>query len=205
MPRQIRFVGLLAPLAIVTCAEIATAQTPAAGKARLTIEQLIEIKHPSDPVWSPDGKRVAFTWDRADIRNLYLANADGTGKPVALTAFPEGGVYGAFWSEDGDSVYFVHEGDLWKAPAAGGTAERAWSKPSRGDDFVPSPDAKRVAFVRRGRGEEQGAQHGSDLIIRWLSDGTESTVAHDDMSIRNVVSSPDGKEIAYVGGSKIIH
>src|SRR5207253_2121246 len=38
-------------------------------KPALTIEQLIEIKHPSDPLWSPDNKHVAFVWDRADIRS----------------------------------------------------------------------------------------------------------------------------------------
>ena len=50
----------------------------------LTIEQLINIKHPSNPVWSPDGKRVAFLWDRADVVNLYVVNSDGSSKPVGL-------------------------------------------------------------------------------------------------------------------------
>src|SRR5215467_10717398 len=181
MVRTKRLIPCLAIIVAITggliCASHARAQS-ATNKARLTIEQLIEIKHPSDPVWSPDGKRVAFIWDRADIRNLYVANADGKGQPVALTSFPEGGVYHAFWSEDGDSVYFVHEGNLWKVPTAGGTPKPAWSKPDRGN-FVPSPDARRVAFVRGGS-EEQGARKGSDLVVRWLSDGTESTVAHDD-------------------------
>ena len=174
-------------------------------KPQLTIEQLIEIKHPSDPVWSPDGKHVAFTWDRADIRNLFVANADGSGQPVQLTSFPDGGVAGAFWSEDGDSVYFVHEADLWHVPASGGTPKPAWSKPDHGGDFVPSPDARRVAFVRDNRAEGEGARRGKDLIIRRISDGQESTTAHDDVSIRGIVWSPDGTSIAYTSGSKIIH
>jgi dipeptidyl aminopeptidase/acylaminoacyl peptidase len=106
-------------------------------KSPLTIEQLIGIKHPSDPAWSPDNKRVVFTRDRADIRNLYVASADGRGAPVALTAFPEGGVTDAFWSEDGETVYFVDETDLWKVPASGGEAKPAWSKPDTGSGFVP--------------------------------------------------------------------
>src|SRR5258707_4313781 len=196
--------ALSAVIAALACAGHLQGPGPA-RKASLTIEQLIDIKHPSDPVWSPDGKRVAFVWDRADIRNLYVANADGSGQPVALTAFPEGGVADVFWSEDGESVYFVHEGDLWKVPASGGAPKPAWSKPDRGSGFVPSPDSRRVAFVRSNRAEDQGARKGSDLIVRWLSDGTESTITHDDVSIRGIVWSPDGKSIAYTGGSKIIH
>src|SRR5712691_6517263 len=109
-----------------------------AAQSTLTIEQLLAIQPPSDPVGAPNGKHAACIWDRADVKNLYVANADGSGQPVALTSFPEGGVAGAFWSEDGDSVYFVHEGDLWKVPASGGAAKPAWSKPDRGSGFVPS-------------------------------------------------------------------
>jgi len=196
---------ILAIVGGLICVASTAAQTTAANKPRLTIEQLIEIKHPSDPVWSPDNKRVVFTWDRADIRNLYVANADGSGAPVALTSFPEGGVADAFWSEDGESVYFVYEADLWKVPSGGGETKPAWSKPDRGTGFVPSPDSKRVAFVRNNRADEKTGPKGSDLIVRWLSDGTESTLAHDDVSIRGVIWSPDGKSIAYTSGSKIIH
>src|SRR5438067_2430491 len=100
--------------------------TSAAGQnstksAKLTIEQLIDIKHPSDPLWSPDGKHVVFTWDRAGVSNLYVSNADGHGQPVALTSFPEGQAGEAFWSRDSQTVYFPHDGDLWQVAIGGGT------------------------------------------------------------------------------------
>jgi dipeptidyl aminopeptidase/acylaminoacyl peptidase len=196
-------IGLLGAL-LLALAPAAFTQAPAKS-AKLTIEQLIDIKHPSNPVWSPDGKHTVFTWDRAGVANLYVANADGHGQPQALTSFPEGQVQGAFWNEDGDTVYFPHDGDLWQVPVSGGTPKPVWSKPDRGTDIVPSPDSKRVAFARNNPAAGEGAQHGSDLIIRWLSDGTESTVAHDDVSIRGIVWSRDGASIAYTGGSKIIH
>jgi dipeptidyl aminopeptidase/acylaminoacyl peptidase len=194
---------IAAVLSLLFEASSAHAQT-SVSKSRLTIEQLIEIKHPSDPVCSPDGKHVAFIWDRADIRNLFVANADGTGKPVQLTSFPEGNVHGVFWNEDSDTLYFPHEGNLWQVPLSSGTPKPVWSKPDRGRDFVPSPDAKRVAFVRASTSEADKTLHGSDLIVRWLSDGTESTVVHDDVGIRGILWSPDGKSLAYTAGSKII-
>jgi dipeptidyl aminopeptidase/acylaminoacyl peptidase len=196
-------IALLGAL-LLALAPAAFTQAPAKS-AKLTIEQLIDIKHPSNPVWSPDGKHVVFTWDRAGIANLYVADADGHGQPLALSSFPEGQMEGAFWNEDGDTVYFPHDGDLWQVPVSGGTPKPVWSKPDRGTNIVPSPDSKRVAFARNNPAAGEGAQHGSDLIIRWLSDGTESTVAHDDVSIRGIVWSPGGAAIAYTGGSKIIH
>ena len=116
--------------------------------AKLTIEQLIDIKHPTNALWSPDGKHVVFTWDRAGISNLYVASADGHGQPVSLTSFSEGQVDPAFWSRDSQTVYFPHGGDLWQAVIGGGAAKPAWTTVARESDIVPSPDVTRVAFVR---------------------------------------------------------
>ena len=74
-----------AVLAFLLCAGMGAAQPTSTHP--LTIENLIDIKHPSDPVWAPDGKRIAF-WDRADIVNLYLVNADGSGAPGAPHFLP---------------------------------------------------------------------------------------------------------------------
>lgn len=204
MFRSARIIGLLGALLGLACAATATAQT-AASKSHLTIEQLIGIKHPSNPLWSPDGKYVAFIWDRADVRNLYVAGADGRGAPVQLTSFPEGSVDNVFWSAGSDTLYFPHEDSLWQVSVAGGAPRPVWSETDHGQGFVPSPDATRVAFVRGGRSEDEGGGHGSDLIIRSLSGATESTVAHDDVSLGNIRWSPDGKSLVYVAGSKIIH
>ncbi len=178
------------------------AQT-AGNKSRLTIEQLIEIKHPSNPIWSPDSKHVAFVWDRAGVANLYVANADGQGEPRELTSFPEGQVESAFWSYDGQTLYFSHEGNLWQISVAGGAPRKVWTVKSQGANFVSAPDGKWVAFVRPSEEVASGSR-GSDLVVRAFADGTESRIAHDDVNIDELIWSPDGAKLAFVGGSKII-
>ena len=57
--------------------EAAPQPSGAARGGRLTIEQLIDIRHPSNPVWSPDGRHVAFLSERAGIANIYVADVAG--------------------------------------------------------------------------------------------------------------------------------
>jgi len=194
---------LVVALSFVPCA----AAQDGAKSAKLTIEQLVEIKHPSDPAWSPDGRHVAFTWDRAGVANLYVANADGHGQPVAVTSFTEGQIEQAFWAEDSQTVYFPHDGHLWQAAigaSGGGSAKPAWTNTGHESEFAFSPDAKRFAFVRSSGGDD-GAAHKSDLVIRTLADGSESVVAQDNVSIAHPIWSPDGASLAYTAGSKTIN
>jgi dipeptidyl aminopeptidase/acylaminoacyl peptidase len=171
---------------------------------RLTIEQIVQIKHPSEPVWSPDGQHIVFMWDQGGISNLYVVGADGQGSPVALTTFSDSDVSGAFWSKDSQTVYFARAGDLWKASVSGGQPQAVWTTPEREGGIVLSPDGTRVAFVRAGAQGAAGPQ-GAQLVVRSLADGTESSIARNDLNIRGAIWSPDGASIAYEAGAKIVH
>src|SRR5882724_3588129 len=132
MNRSHRF-GYGAALAVLCLPAAAAKTTP--SEPSLTIEQLLDIKHPSNPVWSPDGKHVVFVWDRAGIANLYVANADGHGQPLALTSFAEGQVDHGFWSRDSQTVYFPHNSGLWQAAISGGAPNAAWAAVGHESDF----------------------------------------------------------------------
>lgn len=58
----------------------------------------------SVPVWSPDGKQIAFASDRYGNNDVFIMNADG-GSAVRLTTKSGGEVPEAF-SPDGKYVYF---------------------------------------------------------------------------------------------------
>ena len=89
---------------ILSAAFVLTAQAPAPRS--LTIEQLIDIRHPSSPAWSPDSRHVAYLSERAGIANVYVDD-----KPV--TRFADGLTGGFFWSADSRKIYFTRAGDLW--------------------------------------------------------------------------------------------
>ena len=70
----------------------------------------------SQPVWSPDGKRIALYSDRVfDLTNaddnvdIYVMNADGSN----MTRLTQGSVPDAFpvWSPDGKRIAFYSERD----------------------------------------------------------------------------------------------
>lgn len=83
--------------------------------ARLSRQEMV---HLDEPVWSPDGERIAFVrYPTGNGRNaagdIWLVYADGTGlQPMAQTPADEGT---PVWSPDGYTLAFSLEGDVWLA------------------------------------------------------------------------------------------
>ena len=199
------------------------APQPAAprGGGQLTIEQLIDIRHPSNPVWAPDGRHVAFLSERAGIANIFVADvtagSTAPGGARALTRYADGQGGGFFWSADSTRVYFARGGDLWQVALSGGDPSAVWSTPQAESGITPSPDGTRVAFVRSataaaagapaapaGRGG-RGGGGGGDLMIRTLADGHESLVVRaDNHVIGGLGWSPDGKAIVFSDNNRTI-
>lgn len=61
----------------------------------------------ANPVFSPDGKHIAFVSKRGDRTQLYLMNARG-GSPRALTKLEGGPIRQPVWSTDGRTILFGH-------------------------------------------------------------------------------------------------
>ena len=132
----------------------------------LTIDLLLDIKHPSTPRWSPSGDAIAYLWDRGGVQNVWVAPLNG-GVPVALTRFTEGLIDALEWSADGRSLLFVRDGVMLRVPRDGGPVQSEWTGRPIGD-IAFSPDRARVAFVREG-----------DLYVRGLSDESERQLTRD--------------------------
>ncbi len=214
-----RMAVLSAACAVVLMASLAIqaqTRTPARSPQRpagrpLTIDDLVQIKHPSSPVWSRDSRQIAFTWERAGIANLCVVPADASRKPVAVTSDGEP-VAGVFWSSDSRHIYFTRGGNLMQVPADGAQPPTpVWSQPP-GRALVISRDGTRAAYLvggaagpegrGRGRGEATAppASGPTEIRLRSLVDGTDRTVVSFDGPIASLSWTGDGQHLTFTSG-----
>ena len=121
---------------------------------RMTPEVLLALGRLSDPQLSPDGRHILYGVsyqsipDNRAVRNLWMCDVDGGGK-VQLT---RGGksVSNARFSPDGKDIFFLRDGQIWKAPLAGKRLGKAVciSDVEGGiSEFKLSPDGSKVLFI----------------------------------------------------------
>jgi Tol biopolymer transport system component len=104
----------------------------------------------ADPVWSPDGRKLAFVRPNASLGDpIYVVNADGSGlrrltQSPALDADPA-------WSPDGHKLAFVRKGDdnseIYVMNADGSGQRNLTRNPAFDADPAWSPDGRKLAFV----------------------------------------------------------
>ena len=153
---------LTALTALVAAGATPFAQPRAASS--LTIEQLIDIRHPSNPQWSRDSRRIVFTWERAGIANLYVVPADGSARPVQITS--DGVPGNVFWSADSAALLFFR-GEALMTMALDGSAPRPRFTDFAGRSPSVSRDGTKIVYLGAG-----GA-----VRIRSLVDDSDTPVA----------------------------
>lgn len=150
-----------------------------------------------DPVWSPDGKQIAFSTARgeADKGDIYVINSDGS-ELRRLTDLP-GVEIEPTWSPDGKRIAFstqwVERADIYVMNADGSELRRL-TDPAVGESSPAwSPDGDRIAFTREGDGDAK--------IVIANEDGTEErevpAPSEDSLWVGAPVWSPDGKQLAF--------
>lgn len=108
----------------------------------------------SDPAWSPDGTRIAYTGDDADgAADIWAIAPDGTGA-TNLTYSPGVEDYSPAWSPDGTRIAFVRytsgASQLWAMNADGSGQRRLTNGATSSQRPSWSPDGRSIAFDRTG-------------------------------------------------------
>jgi len=170
-------------------AEIYTVRSDGMGAVRLTNN----LAEDTDPAWSPDGTRIAFTSRRDGWHAIYVMNEDGSNvtrlTPLTWASFHP------VWSPDGTRIAFVSVRDVVAADVyvmnADGTGERRLTD-HRAVDTDPawSPDGARIAF--------SSERDGNAEIYIMNADGSGVTrLTRDDAPDGRPAWSPDGTRLAF--------
>lgn len=151
--------------------------------------------HPApdtDPAWSRDGKKIAFTSQRDGNSEIYLMNADGTGQTRLTvgsaiddrpTLSPTGGKIAFVSDRDGNREIYVINSD-------GTNAIRLTTDVASDSDPDWSPDGTKIAF---GSDRE-----GTSGIFVMNADGTGlRRLTSNSRPERQPAWSPDGTKIAF--------
>jgi Tol biopolymer transport system component len=155
-----------------------------------------------DPVWSPDGSKIAFDSQRAldgsdaaEAGNIWVVNADGSGAaPLTKLTNIFASSSTPVWSPDGSKIAFTSRRALDGSNAANTNNTRnIWVMKSDGTgatpltkltasgassgDLVWSPDGTKIAFDSRRALDGSDALNTNNTTNIWMmnSDGTAAT------------------------------
>ena len=168
----------------------------------------------STPIWSPDGKMIAFASDRNGNLDLYVMPADGgTAKrltynsaseiPSAFTPDGKEVLFSASLQDPANSALFPSGAmtELYAVPVAGGRVRQVLGTPAEMVNFDKS--GKRFLYQDRKGVEDEWRKHHTSSVTRdiWMYDTT--TGKHTNLTDRpgedrNAVFAPDGQTVYFL-------
>lgn len=173
------------------------------------------------PVWSPDGKQIAFASDRYGNFDIFVMPSAG-GPARRLTTHSTGELPSAF-TPDGKHVLFSASiqdpassalfpksvmTEVYKVPVTGGRTELVLGTPAEAISF--DRPGNRFLYQDRKGGEDEWRKHHTSSITRdiWLYDvqtGKHTNLTRHAGEDRNPVWAPDGENVYFLsernGGS----
>ena len=156
-PKRSERIRTVASLGVALISLVLVGSALAAGPT-LTLDRLFATPNlagvsPSSPIWSPDGRHVAFTWNDAGMprRGLWLVSRDGSGLSrldgESATAAP---VREFAWLPGGNSIISLRGNGVWRTSIADNRDVMMADVGDGASDLSVSPDGSQAAFRRDG-------------------------------------------------------
>jgi dipeptidyl aminopeptidase/acylaminoacyl peptidase len=157
---------------------------------------ITSVSRPHSHSLAPDGRRLAFVWDRGDSSNLYVMPTSG-GWPMRVTPDREARPYwfddAPQWSADGRYLAFTDRDHVWIVPVDGGLPRKVTSFTTLADNPRWMPDNYQILVtVER---DERTRIVLTDRDGSWPRPVSEGP-GHD----HSPQASPDGRYVAYLHG-----
>ena len=140
------------------------------------------------PVWSHDGKQIAFASDRYGNNDIYIISAEGgeakrltfhssNELPFSFTADDKGIIYGAARQDAAANRQFPTGAlpELYQVPAAGGRPIQILTTPA--ENVKPSRDGAFLIYEDKKGQENHWRKHHTSAVARdiWLYDVKSGT------------------------------
>lgn len=194
-------------------------KVPAQGGTAVRLST--QASYEANPVWSPDGKQIAFASDRHGNFDLFIMPANG-GTAKRLTYHSASEIPSAF-TPDGKYVLFSASiqdpaasalfptgamTELYKVHTSGGRTEQVLATPAEWVNFDKT--GKNFLYQDRKGFEDEWRKHHTSSITRdiWLYNtqtGKHTNLTNRGGEDRNPVYSPDGNTVYFLserdGGS----
>jgi uncharacterized repeat protein (TIGR01451 family) len=157
-----------------------------------------------DPAWSPDGRKIAFTSDRAASTefgsiDIWVMNADGS-DPQQLTTMGAGAsASGPTWSPDGSKIAYEAAGGISVMNADGTGQTLITPGDSTAQQPAWSPDGFRIAFLTLRHDGSDWTTFNWELYVMNADGSGQTRLTSTPVRVHDShpAWSPDGMKIAY--------
>ena len=165
-----------------------------------------------EPIWSPDCRTIAFSWNRTGVANIYTVGIESGDAPRVLFESAFASAPGS-WSADGRWLAYTERhpessGDIWLWDRVTGHRRPVIATP--GLELLPalSPDGKHVAYESSAAGQFEVEVASIDTGARvqvsvnggtwpsWAADGRQLFFLHDTSIMRVAFESRDGQIVS---------